>query len=99
MLKFVSLIAQARDHAPVLGGDGDGFVLGGDVLGGLEDRFHDELGGTAAGDAVEGRPDPASLAPHAMALRALDLALGIEEELSAGLRIAGQVGFPGALAR
>ena len=56
-------------------------------------------GRTAAGDAVEGRADPAALAVDGVALGALGLALVVEEELPARLGIARQVRLPGALAR
>src|SRR5262249_37218832 len=63
--------------------------------GGLENGLHDELRGTAAGDAVERRADPASLAVHAMAFGALALALGIGKNLPADFRIACQIRLPG----
>ena len=83
---------------PFFRGDGDRLVLGGDLLGRLEDRFHDELGGPAAGDAIQGSARSGLPRPHAMALGALGLALEIEEETSTRCGIAGDVGLPGTLA-
>src|SRR5262245_25005768 len=91
--------AEAGDGLPLRRDHGHRLVIGIDVLGRVEDRFHDVLGRAAVGDAIQGRPDPASLAIDAVALGALGLALGREEELAARLGIALDVRLPGTLAR
>ena len=70
-------------------------ILGIDVLRRLEYRLHDEFGRTAAGDAVERRTDAASFAIDGVALGALGLALGIEEDVLARLGISRQIRLPG----
>src|SRR4051794_19940883 len=90
---------QAGDDAAVAGRHGDALVLGGDLLRRLEDRLHQELPRASAGDPVERGADPAPFAADAVALGALGLALGVEEQSAAGLWVAGEVGAPVVLRR
>src|SRR5262245_48978754 len=90
--------AQTDDGASFLGDHLDGLVHGIDVLRGLQDRFHDVVGGAAVGDAIQRGPDAAAFAADGMTLGAYRLALEIEKELMAGFGIAGEIRLPGLLA-
>src|ERR1043165_6434613 len=86
---------QANDGDALFGHHLQGLVLRIDVLGGLENGLHDELGGTAARDAIQRRTNPTSLAIDGVAIGGLALAFGVEKDLTARFCIAWQIWLPG----